>query len=77
MFSEHLPADEQSTTPDRTDPIGPITLPTRQKVGARAMALVGVVGLQRGGSRRHGRTDGLPFGTIYGRTTCLETPANV
>jgi hypothetical protein len=36
--------DVQST-PDQTDPLGPITLPTRTKVGARAMALVGTVGL--------------------------------
>ncbi|MGW6201830.1 hypothetical protein ACWF0M_37150 [Kribbella sp. NPDC055110] len=41
----HQPADEQSAAPDRTDPLGPITLPMRHKVGARAMALVGVVGL--------------------------------
>ncbi|GAA1680415.1 hypothetical protein GCM10009745_25530 [Kribbella yunnanensis] len=34
----------QQTT-DTTDPLGPITLPTRSKVGARAMALVGTVGL--------------------------------
>lgn len=39
------PADEQYAAPDRTDPLGPITLPTRYKIGARAMALVGVVGL--------------------------------
>jgi hypothetical protein len=37
--------DIQSTTPDKTDPLGPIVLPTRTKVGARAMALVGTVGL--------------------------------
>lgn len=37
--------DVQPTTPDQTDPLGPITLPTRTKVGARAMALVGTVGL--------------------------------
>jgi hypothetical protein len=37
--------DIQSTTPDQTDPLGPIVLPTRTKVGARAMALVGTVGL--------------------------------
>ncbi|MEI8407448.1 MULTISPECIES: hypothetical protein [unclassified Kribbella] len=28
-----------------TDPLGPITLPQRSKIGARAMALVGSVGL--------------------------------
>jgi hypothetical protein len=46
---QDLPATEQSTVqnpgPDRTDPLGPITLPKRHKVGARAMALVGVVGM--------------------------------
>ena len=30
---------------DGIDPIGPITLPKRSKVGARAMALVGTVGM--------------------------------
>jgi hypothetical protein len=39
------PADEQYAAPDRTDPLGPITLPKRNKVGARAMALAGVVGM--------------------------------
>lgn len=28
-----------------TDPLGPITLPTRIRIGARALALSGVVGL--------------------------------
>ncbi|WP_433163030.1 hypothetical protein [Kribbella sp. CA-247076] len=36
--------DVQPTT-DGTDPLGPITLPTRSRIGARAMALVGTVGL--------------------------------
>lgn len=31
--------------PEGTDPLGPITLPTRSKIGARAMALVGTVGI--------------------------------
>ena len=31
--------------PESTDPLGPITLPRRSKIGARAMALVGTVGL--------------------------------
>lgn len=31
--------------PEGTDPLGPIQLPTRSKIGARAMALVGTVGL--------------------------------
>ena len=39
------PAAEQSTAPDSTDPLGPILLPKRSNVGARAMALAGVVGL--------------------------------
>jgi hypothetical protein len=37
--------DIQPTTPDTTDPLGPITLPKRTKVGARALALVGTVGM--------------------------------
>lgn len=37
--------DVQSTTPDTTDPLGPITLPKRTKIGARALALVGTVGM--------------------------------
>jgi hypothetical protein len=57
------PADEQCSTPDRTDPLGPITLPTRYKVGARAMALVGVVGLSAAAAAVM-VPDGLPFGTI-------------
>jgi len=36
---------EVRTTSDATDPLGPITLPKRTKVGARAMALVGTVGM--------------------------------
>lgn len=39
------PVNEQHPTPDRTDPLGPITLPKLHKVGARAMALAGVVGM--------------------------------
>jgi hypothetical protein len=39
------PANEQNAAPDRTDPLGPITLPRRYKVGARAAALAGVVGM--------------------------------
>lgn len=59
---QHHPADEQSATPDRTDPLGPITLPTRYKVGARAMALVGIVGLSAAAAAVV-VPDGLPFGT--------------
>ena len=44
MTAQHQPESQpetQSTAPDATDPLGPITLPKRTKVGARAMALVG------------------------------------
>jgi hypothetical protein len=58
----HLPPDEQSAAPDRTDPVGPITLPTRHKIGARAMALVGVVGLSAAAAAIV-VPDGVPFGT--------------
>jgi hypothetical protein len=37
--------DVNVQSPDATDPLGPITLPKRAKIGARAMALVGTVGL--------------------------------
>ncbi|MFI5690883.1 hypothetical protein ACIA58_03500 [Kribbella sp. NPDC051586] len=56
-------ADAQSTVPEHTDPLGPITLPMRHKVGARAMALVGVVGLSAAAAAVM-VPDGLPFGTI-------------
>jgi hypothetical protein len=56
------PAEEQSAVPDRTDPLGPITLPTRYKVGARALALVGTVGLSAAAAAVV-VPDGLPFGT--------------
>lgn len=39
------PADEQYAAPDRTDQLGPITLPKWHRAGARAMALAGVVGI--------------------------------
>jgi hypothetical protein len=55
MTAQHHTAQQQGQhhegqpdgrpVPDGTDPLGPITLPTRSKVGARAMALVGTVGL--------------------------------
>ncbi|WP_405062540.1 hypothetical protein OG474_13105 [Kribbella sp. NBC_01505] len=35
-------ADQAAT---ETDPLGPIALPTRTRIGARAMALTGLVGL--------------------------------
>ncbi|MGW6279225.1 hypothetical protein [Kribbella sp. NPDC055071] len=37
--------ENQPTTTEATDPLGPIILPKRTKVGARALALVGTVGL--------------------------------
>jgi hypothetical protein len=40
---EQVEIPQQAT--EGTDPLGPITLPTRSKIGARAMALVGTVGL--------------------------------
>ncbi|TDO62514.1 hypothetical protein EV651_106128 [Kribbella sp. VKM Ac-2571] len=58
----HHPADEPSAAPDRTDPLGPIQLPMRHKVGARAMALVGIVGLSAAAAAVV-VPDGLPFGT--------------
>ena len=36
------PADQAAT---ETDPLGPINLPTRIRIGARALALTGLVGL--------------------------------
>jgi hypothetical protein len=50
MTAQHNEAqpEVQSGTPDTiagTDPIGPMMLPRRSKVGARAMALVGTVGM--------------------------------
>lgn len=38
-------ADVPQQATESTDPLGPITLPKRSKIGARAMALVGTVGL--------------------------------
>jgi hypothetical protein len=35
-------ADQAAT---ETDPLGPIALPTRTRIGARALALTGLVGL--------------------------------
>lgn len=52
MTAQHHTAKNQPEQPDvqlpiqdGTDPLGPIMLPKRSKVGARAMALVGTVGL--------------------------------
>ena len=57
------PVEDQHTTPDRTDPLGPITLPMRHKLGARAMALAGVVGLSAAAAAVM-VTDGWPNGSI-------------
>jgi hypothetical protein len=43
--AEHNLPEARITATDATDPLGPITLPKRSKVGARAMALVGTLGL--------------------------------
>ncbi|MEU4606563.1 hypothetical protein AB0F43_26525 [Kribbella sp. NPDC023972] len=43
--SHHDEQPDVQPQPAGTDPIGPITLPKRSKIGARAMALVGTVGL--------------------------------
>jgi hypothetical protein len=42
---KHDEVDVPQQTTEATDPLGPITLPKRSKIGARAMALVGTVGL--------------------------------
>lgn len=57
------PADEQYAAPDRTDPLGPITLPMRYKVGARALALAGVVGMSAAAAAVM-VCNGDPWGTI-------------
>ncbi|WP_350280559.1 hypothetical protein [Kribbella sp. HUAS MG21] len=41
LFESVTPAGK----PEYADPLGPITLPTRDRVGARALALAGTVGL--------------------------------
>lgn len=43
MTAQNTPNEEQPET--GTDPLGPIELPTRSPLGARALALVGTVGL--------------------------------
>ncbi|MFD3402607.1 hypothetical protein ACFWUU_18120 [Kribbella sp. NPDC058693] len=57
-------ADAQSAAPEHTDPLGPITLPMRHKVGLRAMALVGTVGMSALAAAVVAAPDGRPFGTI-------------
>ena len=45
QHDESEPITTATTSADQTDPLGPITLPTPSKVGARALALVGTVGM--------------------------------
>ena len=45
MTAHEENADIQQQAPEGTDPLGPIMMPKRSKIGARAMALVGTVGL--------------------------------
>ena len=45
QHTEQHETDIQPARPDGSDPLGPITLPKRLKVGARALALVGTVGM--------------------------------
>ncbi|GAB3944404.1 hypothetical protein GCM10029976_068540 [Kribbella albertanoniae] len=49
---------------DNVDPLGPIHLPKRSKVGARAMALVGTIGLSSIGAAVINTEPGWPFTTI-------------
>lgn len=41
MTTQNHDTDIDQTELEQTDPVGPITLPRRSRVGARAMALVG------------------------------------
>ena len=63
--------DVQQPAPERTDPLGPIMLPKRSKVGARAMALVGTVGLSA--LRRRGRRERWP--AAPGRRSRTDRPS--
>lgn len=45
MTAQHHDEQPDTQVQDATDPIGPITLPKRSRIGARAMALVGTVGM--------------------------------
>ncbi|HEY0475506.1 MAG TPA: hypothetical protein VGD34_27735 [Kribbella sp.] len=56
--------DSQSVGGEQTDPIGPITLPTRSRVGARAMALAGTVGMAAFGVAVMTEAAGGPWTTI-------------
>jgi hypothetical protein len=47
MTAQNLPNEDltEAETGIETDPLGPIVVPTRSRLGARALALVGTVGL--------------------------------
>ncbi|MEU4190549.1 hypothetical protein AB0E69_01525 [Kribbella sp. NPDC026611] len=45
MTAQHQEPQPEARPAQGPDPIGPITLPTRTRTGARALALVGTVGL--------------------------------
>jgi hypothetical protein len=45
MTAQNLPNEDLPTTETETDPLGPINIPVRSAFGARALALVGTVGL--------------------------------
>ncbi|MFB6721444.1 hypothetical protein ACFCV3_14825 [Kribbella sp. NPDC056345] len=47
-----------------TDPLGPIDLPKRSKIGARAMALLGTIGMSSIGAAVINTEPGWPFPTI-------------
>jgi hypothetical protein len=42
---QHNEVDQAQAQAEHTDPIGPISLPKRSKVGARALALVGTASM--------------------------------
>lgn len=44
-FQSDESRNQTTESSTETDPLGPITLPTRIRIGARALALSGVVGL--------------------------------
>ena len=54
-------ADEQYAAPDRTDQLGPIASPRWHRVAARAMALVGLVGISTMAAAAVMTPSGLPW----------------
>ena len=67
MTAQHnQPEDQVSAQPvdEQTDPIGPITLPTRSRVGSRALALVGTASVLAIGGIGFADACGGPFTTI-------------